>query len=323
MKKDTFRRDQLGAPSRSFQNEGVAGSRIYVYHRSRDWPKIHGGWLKVSVVMETKTVGGTKSNIQIEAAIADIVEGLRLWRIWAMLAWTDIRQRYRRSFIGPFWISISMCVMVGGMGLVYGTLFKQDMTNFLPFLAAGFLGWFFISTSVSEGATIFVQAEGLIKQGGLPLSLHLFRAIWRNLLTLFHNLVVIVGIYFWFGHFDLPSFMLAIPGLALAVINLTWILFILAPLCTRYRDLVLIVANVMQMLFFITPIVFRPGALSSISWIVTLNPLFYLLEAIRAPLLGQGLSKSLVGLLIFEAIVGWIAAILFFARVRRRIAFWI
>ena len=273
--------------------------------------------------METKTIGGADTNVQIEAAVADILAGLRLWRIWTMLGWTDIRQRYRRSFIGPFWISISMGVMVGSMGFVYGTLFKQEMTTFLPFLAAGFLGWFFISTSISEGTTVFVHVDGLIKQGGLPISLHVFRTIWRNLLTLLHNLVVIVGIYLWFGHFDLMSILLAIPGLALVVVNLSWILMILGPLCTRYRDLAPIVANALQMLFFVTPVVFHPAAVSSIGWMVTLNPLFYLLEAIRAPLLGQGLTTSVVGSLTFGGIIGWVAAILFFSRVRRRIAFWI
>jgi ABC-type polysaccharide/polyol phosphate export permease len=277
----------------------------------------------VSLAIATQTVQSTGSKLQIAAAIADLVAGMRLWRIWTMLAWNDIRQRYRRSIIGPFWISISMCVMVGGLGLVYGTLFKQEMSNFLPFLAAGFLGWFFISTCISEGSSVFVQAEGLIKQGGLPLSLHILRTIWRNVLTLLHNMVVIVGIYLWFGRFDFWSFVLVIPGLMLATVNLAWILMILGPLCTRYRDLSPIVTNLLQMLFFITPIVFRPGALSSVSWIVNLNPLFYLLEAIRAPLLGQGLSLSLIGLLSVEAIIGWIMAVIFFARVRRRVAFWI
>ena len=277
----------------------------------------------MSVAMETKTFGGARSNVQLDAAIADILAGLRLWRVWTMLGWTDIRQRYRRSFIGPFWISISMSVMVGGMGLVYGTLFNQDLTNFLPFLAAGFLGWFFISTCISDGTTVFVHADGLIKQGGLPLSLHVFRAIWRNILALLHNLVVIVGIYLWFGHFNIVSFLEVIPGLALTVLNVAWMLMILGPLCTRYRDLAPIVANTMQMLFFVTPVVFHPGAVSSIAWIVDLNPLYYLLEAIRAPLLGEGLSAWLVGFLALEALVGWVAALFFFARVRRRIAFWI
>lgn len=277
----------------------------------------------MSVAMESKVLDAARSNVQVGAALEDISGALRLWRIWTMLGWTDIRQRYRRSFIGPFWISISMFFMVGGMGLVYGTLFKQDMRTFLPFLTAGFIGWFFISTCIADGASVFVHAEGLIKQGGLPLSLHIFRVIWRNLLTLLHNLVVIVLIDLWFAHFDPLSFILAVPGLALAVVNVAWVLMILGPLCTRYRDLAPVVANIMQMLFFVTPVVFQPSAVSSIAWIVTWNPLYYILEAIRAPLLGQGLSASLFSLLVGEAIVGWIVAILFFARVRRRIAFWI
>lgn len=240
-----------------------------------------------------------------------------------MLGWTDIRQRYRRALIGPFWLTISMGAMVGGMGLVYGTLFQQDLTVFLPYVAAGFLGWQLISSSIGDGATPFILAEGLIKQGGLPLSLHVFRTVWRNFLIFLHNSVVMLVIYILIHKFDPISLVLVIPGLALNLLNLTWMLLLIGPLCTRFRDFSPIIANVMQLMFFITPIVFHPAALMKIGWIVYCNPWYYMVEAIRDPLLGQGLPLDIVVPLTLEAIIGWIAAILFFARVRGRIAFWI
>ena len=223
---------------------------------------------------EIRIIGARNFSARLVLAVADLKDAARLWRLWSMLGWADIRQRYRRSFIGPFWITISMAVMVGGMGLVYGTLFHQDLSTFLPFIGAGFLGWFFVSTCIGEGALPFVQAEGLIKQGGLPLSLHVFRVIWRNVLILCHNAVVIIVIYLWFGGFHPLSVIMVVPGLVLTAVNVAWINLIIGPLCTRFRDLAPIIANMLQMLFFITPVVFLPQALSSRAWIVELNPLY-------------------------------------------------
>jgi ABC-type polysaccharide/polyol phosphate export permease len=272
---------------------------------------------------ESRVTGGAPLSERIQLARADFAAGLSLWRLWSMLGWADIRQRYRRSLIGPFWLTISMAVMVAGMGLVYGTLFERSLETFLPFLAAGFLGWLFISATISEGSTVFIAAEGLIKHGGLPLSIHLFRALWRNILILAHNSVVLVVLYAIFPIAEGTSIGMALVGLALTTINLGWIITILGPFCTRFRDLTPIVASVMQLMFFITPIVFHSDSIQKISWIYTYNPLYYMVESIRAPLIGDQQDPAGIPFLIAFAVIGWSVALIFFARVRGRIAFWI
>jgi ABC-type polysaccharide/polyol phosphate export permease len=256
-------------------------------------------------------------------ALSDLAAGVRLWRLWMMLGWVDIRQRYRRAFIGPFWITISMGVSFGGMGLVYGTIFAQDMSSFLPYVAGGLLAWAYVSGSVLEAAAAFTQAEGLIKQGGLPQSIHLFRVMWRNLIVLAHNSVVIVGIYIWKQEFPWTSLSLVVPALVLVTMNLAWISFVIGPVCTRFRDASQIIANIMQMLFLLTPILYKPELLTNHRWIIYLNPFSYMVDALRSPLLGDGLSLSLTTTLLATAIVGWAVAFLFFARTRGRIAFWL
>lgn len=120
-------------------------------------------------------------------ALADLTEGLARWRLWGLLAWQDIKQRYRRSSLGPFWLTISMGVMIGTLGVLYGKLFKMAIQEYLPFLCLGLLTWTFISTSILEGCTVFIASESVIKQIKLPLSSHVYRLVWRNLIILGHN----------------------------------------------------------------------------------------------------------------------------------------
>src|SRR4051812_1721789 len=80
-------------------------------------------------------------------AARDILGGLAAWRLWSMLGWLDIRQRYRRSMLGAFWLTISMGVMVMALGTLYSSLFKVEINEFLPFIAAGLTIWGFLSTA--------------------------------------------------------------------------------------------------------------------------------------------------------------------------------
>src|SRR3712207_563712 len=90
--------------------------------------------------------GTFRQTSQFELALADIVEGLKRWPLWVTLGWQDIRQRYRRSMLGPFWLTISMGILIGVVGVLYAALFRQDISVYLPYLAAGLMTWGLIST---------------------------------------------------------------------------------------------------------------------------------------------------------------------------------
>ncbi len=104
-----------------------------------------------------------------------------------MMGWLDIRQRYRRTMIGPFWITLSMAVMVATLGVLYSSLFKLEISEFIPYLAAGFCIWFLIAAMINEGTTLFVQADGIIRNTSLPIATHVYRLMTRNLITFAHN----------------------------------------------------------------------------------------------------------------------------------------
>src|SRR5690606_16082622 len=163
-----------------------------------------------------------------------------------MLGWQDVRQRYRRSSLGPFWLTVSMAVMIGTIGVVFGQIFNSPMTEFLPFLAAGIIFWGFISSVINEGCTSFIAAEGIIKQLPIPLFVHVLRMVWRNILILAHNIVIFPLTLLAVGKPLSWQAFISIPGFLLVVINLTWIALILSTLCTRYRDLPQMIGNLLQ-----------------------------------------------------------------------------
>lgn len=241
------------------------------------------------------------------------------------LARADIRQRYRRSSLGPFWITISTGVMLACIGIIFGSLFKSPMQEFLPFLAAGLIVWNFLASTITEATTVFVSAEPIIKQLPIPLVTHIYRMIFRNLYIFFHN-ILIFPIVLLCVQKDLSfKALLFLPGLLLLTLNLAWIAVILSIVCSRFRDLTQIVISVLQIFFYLTPIIWLPSLLPARADVMVLepNPFYHLLAIVREPLLGHYPSALNWGVCIILCVFGWVAALKFFDRYRSRIAYWL
>src|SRR3954454_15699366 len=188
-------------------------------------------------------------------AFADLTGGWGQRELWGHLGWQDIRQRDRRSVLGPIWISISMAVTAIALGILYAGLFGNDLSVQLPYILVGFIVWAFISGCISEGSEVFIANEGLIRQLPAPLSVHVYRLVWRQILFFAHNLIVYLVMFLFFPqHLGLAS-LTAFPAFALLVLNGAWVALLLGIFTTRFRDLAPIVQSVVQLLFFLTPIV--------------------------------------------------------------------
>lgn len=241
------------------------------------------------------------------------------------LGWQDVKQRYRRSKLGPFWLTISMGVMIGALGLVFGGIFNTPMREFLPFLAIGIILWVYISTVINEGCTAFISSDAIIKQLPLPLFLHVMRVIWRNAVILAHNVVIIPVLFLVFlKPLELVAF-LAIPGLLLSTLTLAWVALLAGVLCTRYRDLTQIVASVLQIAFYLTPIIWMPGLLSGRRsfFFLEMNPFYHLIEVVRAPLLGSAPTLTNWVVSAALALVGWIITLWLHGKYKNRISYWL
>ena len=261
----------------------------------------------------------------IEIAVNDIADGLRAYRLAAMLGWYDVKLRYRRSTLGPFWLTISMGVMIGALALVFGQIFKTPLADFLPFLCAGLIVWGFIAAMLTEGCMSFIAADYVIKELPLPLFIHVLRIYFRNTLIVLHNLIILPFVLVAFGKFLPLTSVVSLVGFFVVSLNLLWMVLLTSILCTRYRDLPPIISNVVQIGFYLTPIIWPPELLPERAafFIIDLNPFAHIVNVIRAPLLGElptTLNWVVSGLL---AVVGWALTIVFYGRYKRRIAYWL
>jgi len=258
-----------------------------------------------------------------DAVSHDLLPGIRSTQLWGMLGWDDIRQRYRRSVLGPFWITLSMGVFILLLGVIYARLFKVDIATYLPFLSVGYILWGFISQTTSEAGRAFQEGERIIKQIKLPYTIYVMRVVWRNFIVFLHTIVIFVPVAIIFNVRPGLVSLLALPGLALVYLNQLWVTFVLAILGTRYRDLNPIVVTAVQIMLFATPILWPVSALSGATIIADINPLYHLIEIVRAPMLGTTPHALSWIVSIAMAIMGSALAIALLARASRRLVFWL
>ena len=260
---------------------------------------------------------------QATLAFQDIIEGACAFRLWSMLGWQDIRQRYRRSTLGPFWLTISMGVLVAALGLLYAGLFKVNVSDYLPFVAVGFIVWSLISGLIIEGCVAFIGAENIIKQVRLPLSVHVYRVVWRNIAIFAHNVIIYVVVAVLFSIQPGWAGLLVLPGLALLCLNGVWMGLLLGLVSARFRDVPQIVASIVQVAFFLTPIIWQPELLPDRPLVLDLNPFFHLVELVRAPALGHAPEFISWTAALAITLGGWGMTLIMCRHYRWRIAYWV
>jgi lipopolysaccharide transport system permease protein len=257
-------------------------------------------------------------------AMSDLIEGMHLWRLAWALGWLDIRLRYRGSMLGPFWLTISTGVMVAALGVLYSTLFKIELRDYLPFLALSQVLWGFLAALVSEACTVFTDAEGVIRSVRMPFFVFSMRGLIRNAIVLGHNILVIVVVFAVFQIWPHVNSLLALPGLLLWAVDALALTLLLGGFCARFRDIQPIVNSVMQIAFFMTPVIWKPDQLTAVGvQSLVFNPFFDLLEIVRGPILGSGVAGTTwIGAGVYSVVlcaISWA----FFVRARGRIAFWV
>jgi ABC-2 type transport system permease protein len=265
------------------------------------------------------------------AAVIDLRRGWEQRALWGHLGWQDIRQRYRRSVLGPLWISITMAVTAIALGILYAGLFDTDLDIQLPYILVGFIVWNFISGCISEGAEVFTSNDGLITHLPAPLSIHLYRLIWRQTLFFLHNLVVYAVMLVVFPQHLHWTDLTVIPAFLLLAVNGAWVALLLGIVTTRFRDLLPITQSVVQLAFFMTPIVWiydellnSPNpAIAERARLAEFNPFLHFLEIVRAPMLGQDQHLRYWIVVLVITVVGWALTMFVLRRYRSRVSYWV
>ncbi|MDO5690952.1 MAG: ABC transporter permease [Pseudomonadota bacterium] len=260
---------------------------------------------------------------KLRTALNDWWHGTRQLRVWWTLARYDIVLRYRRSMLGPLWLTLSMGAMIAGIGPLYSQLFGINLTEFFPYLALGIIFWFLIAGTITDATSVFMASSNYLKLAYFPTSLFVWRMVARNLLQFCHHVLIFLPIAWWAGIAPSWKMLYVLPALALFVINAQAVGIWLGILCARFRDVPQIVTSVVQMLMFLTPVFWMADKLPERSRFALLNPLAQLLDILRAPLLNQDVGAgNWEGVILFTS-VNLVLALLVFMRYRRKLIYWL
>jgi ABC-type polysaccharide/polyol phosphate export permease len=243
----------------------------------------------------------------------------------AMLAWEDVKQAYRRSALGPFWITASMAVQIGSMGVVFGFIFRIALHDYLPFLACSLMLWSLIISTVNEGCLAFISSEAMIKQLDLSLYVYVWRVVLRNLITFAHNIVIVPIVFLVMWHPIGWQIVAFLPGLILVVANLSWITVVLGIASARFRDVPQTIAAIMTIIYFITPIMWQPTSLPSepAHWLLGLNPFYHFLQLLRLPILSSMPTLENWAVAFATCLLGWTTALIALKKFKSDLAFWV
>ncbi|MDF1757006.1 MAG: ABC transporter permease [Legionellaceae bacterium] len=254
------------------------------------------------------------------------VQGFLLWHIWFHMATSEIRRRYRRTLLGPFWVTLSVSIFIGVMGVVFPILWHTDTKTYLPFFASGFIVWSFVAACITESSGTFLDVAGILKQVSLPYTVYSNTVVLRNLLIMFHHFVVYLLIIVIFKVSINVNMLLIIPAMLTLCFTASWVAILVGFLVARFRDVKQVIASLLQISLFVTPIFWMPSQMD-LSWktrlLVDINPLFHFVSIVRQPLLGQSPSCLNWAVAIGVSIVGWFVTMKVLSKYYRHLVFWL
>jgi lipopolysaccharide transport system permease protein len=242
-----------------------------------------------------------------------------------LLGWQDVKQAYRRSALGAFWLTLGVSIQILTIGLVFGLIFRSTLEEFLPFLAVSLILWGFISASITDGASVFIQSEGIIRQLPVNILVHIFRSIWKNFLILSHNILILPVLFLIFLKPPTWNLLLFLPGFAIVILFLISSIVVLALITTRFRDVQQVLTSLMTVVFYVTPVIWQPSLIpgGTAHLLLGLNPFYHFLQIIRLPILGQAPTFENWALSIAITLIAGLVAYLAAKKYKNRVAYWV
>ena len=259
----------------------------------------------------------------LKSGLIEILSAFKSHSQWLYLGIQDIRLRYRRSIIGPWWVTISTGIMIALLGFLWSHIFNQTIETYLPFFTLGFILWNWISAQLNDAASGFNQFQGTIKQIKLPFPIFTLRLAVRQMLILFHNAIIILLVLLIIGKGISWVSLLAIPNLFLIQSIVTLLSITIMIFCSRYQDMAQVVNVFTQIIFYFTPILWQVEAIRNKPYLAEWNPFYHWIEMIRAPLLGSFPSDSDIIWSLSSFLLLLILSIYYLGRYRSRIALWL
>lgn len=257
------------------------------------------------------------------ALINEFYDCFKNSHIWLILSFTEIKSRYRRTVIGPFWLTLGTATTILGMGFVWSSLFGMNVQDFLPYFATGMVIWIYIASILNEGCSVFTSQAALIHNVKMSYFIHVMTMISRNVIILFHNMLVVIIVFIICGQKINLNILWFIPGILLLILNSFWISILIGVFATRFRDVASMIANLTTLIMFVTPVMWKAEMLQEKRrFIATLNPFTHMIGIVRDPLLSQSPSLESYCIVTGVLFLGFTLSLWLYKKYVHRVVFW-
>jgi ABC-type polysaccharide/polyol phosphate export permease len=257
------------------------------------------------------------------AGFEELFGGIRNWRVWHLIAVRELRHRYARSKLGQFWLILSTAAMIGVLTAVWALLWNQPVRSLMPFIGIGFILWNYLSQMLIDCTSTFIAQGNLYRNQRMNFSVSIYSVIYRNTIMLAHSAIIIVVLIVACNVPVNWHLLQIVPALGLTWITMIWVGYLIAMMCVRYRDIIQLITAWLTVLFYVTPVMWKPDFLPpQYRLIVDLNPLAQFLDILRNPLLGQPASLYAWPITTVIALGGILITLAVIGHYRRRIIFW-
>lgn len=255
----------------------------------------------------------------------DLISSFSFWRIFYVIGINDIKKRYARSKIGQLWLTLSLSINIATISIVWSYLFRMSISEYLPFLAIGTIIWQYISICIMEGANLYITSAPYLRELNIPKFTYVNSLLFRNIVVLGHNLLVLIPIYtFCSIPISITGLLLSVTGLVITSLFLVPTAILVSLISLRFRDFPNITASLLQIAFYVTPIIWKTNLMPEKFFpYLILNPFAVFLSVCRDPLLNAKIPDYYwLATLIYTALA-WAVAFIIFSRFRSRIVYWL
>ncbi len=256
--------------------------------------------------------------------LGELYDAARYWRIWTHLGWGDVLRQYRRSFLGPVWLTINSVIFVAAFGFIGSRLFNVPIKEYMLYLSLGQIIFNYFSMSMNDACLAFVQADGYIKNFRLPLSIYVLRVMHRSAINFMHSLPVLLVVVLWFGNVRQINYGWLVLGIVFALLLVYFCSSVLALISARFRDLPMLVTSAMQILIFVSPVMWKASQLGGkAEALLYMNPVAVILDVTRTPIMGGVPQLPALTACCLMLLVSALLYITIYIPLRSRVAYWV
>ena len=251
-------------------------------------------------------------------------QSFKNYNYWIYSAKINTYKRYRRSVLGPWWLTLNLLIFISSVGLLWAYIWKVDLRTYVPFFAFGIVFWELVQSTILKSIGLYKLKEGVIKSINVNKLNYHFEVITIVIINFLHNCAFIIPlsllICFYKGSY---AVILLIPTMLIYLLNMFFISILISILSTRYKDLEMVIEHLLRIIFLMTPIIWLPTIFSEESMFIKYNFLYHYLEIFRAPLMGQIPTVQNYLITFCSTLVFMVLGIYTYLKYNKKIVFWI